>query len=257
MNEGTTTVVTLSGGLDSTTLLYYLREQGQNVVALSVDYGQRHRIELQYSARIASRLGVKHEVADLSQVSRLLAGSSQTDLSINVPHGHYAAESMKLTVVPNRNMIILAIAAGWAISLRADSVSYAAHAGDHAIYPDCREEFAEALAGAIGLADWHSVTLERPFVQMTKAEIVCLGAQLGVPFHETWSCYEGADVHCGACGTCIERREAFLLSGVSDSTPYSPSAPVLTRDRSGGAGIRGSHQVAGKQAIQGIDTFGS
>jgi 7-cyano-7-deazaguanine synthase len=127
-----------------------------------------------------------------------------------------------LTVVPNRNMLLLATAAAWAISLKYDSVAYAAHAGDHAIYPDCREEFVEALAKAVKLADWHEVDLERPFVKMTKAEIVKLGAEIGATdiMARSYSCYEGAATHCGLCGTCTERKEAFQVAGVIDPTKY-------------------------------------
>ena len=127
------------------------------------DYGQRHRVELECAAKIIAPLGIRHETADLRSISNLLGGSSQTDDSVEVPLGHYEAENMKQTVVPNRNMILLSLAAAWAIGEKADSVAYAAHAGDHAIYPDCRSEFAEALGGAIALADWHEVKLLRPF----------------------------------------------------------------------------------------------
>ncbi|MCB1120019.1 MAG: 7-cyano-7-deazaguanine synthase, partial [Verrucomicrobiae bacterium] len=144
-----------------------------------------------------------------------------------VPHGHYEEENMKSTVVPNRNMILLSVATGWAVSLKADCVSYAAHAGDHAIYPDCREEFADALDKTMRLADWQEIYLNRPFVSWTKADIVRRGAELNVPFEKTWSCYEGGDQHCGRCGTCIERREAFHLAGVADPTEYSEAAPTL------------------------------
>ena len=132
---------------------------------------------------------------------------------------------MKTTVVPNRNMILLAVAAARAIALKADTLAYAAHGGDHAIYPDCRPEFADAMDHAIGLADWHKVRLERPMVTWTKSDIVRRGAELGVPMHLTWSCYKGGDTHCGRCGTCIERREAFYLAGVTDPTTYAPDAP--------------------------------
>ncbi len=215
------TVLTFSGGLDSTVLLYRLLAEGGKVAALSVDYGQRHRVELDHAGRIAAAAGVQHEVADVSAVTRFLGGSSQTDSKVEVPLGHYTAESMKQTVVPNRNMIMLAVAAGWAVSLKADRVAYAAHAGDHAIYPDCRPEFAAALGEAIRLADWHSVELVFPFVEMSKADIVRLGAELGVPFEQTWSCYQGGEFHCGDCGTCVERREAFKLAGIADPTAYA------------------------------------
>jgi 7-cyano-7-deazaguanine synthase len=214
------TVLTLSGGMDSAVLLYQLKQQGYEVYALSVDYGQRHRRELDAAARLCEITDTPHEVADLSGLSRLMSGSALTDDSVAVPDGHYAAQSMKVTVVPNRNMLLLATAAAWAISLKADCVSYAAHAGDHTIYPDCRPEFADRLGEAIELADWHPVRLLRPFIAMTKAEIASLGATLGVPFAQTWSCYKGLPRHCGTCGTCTERKEAFADAGLTDPTDY-------------------------------------
>lgn len=214
------TVLILSGGMDSATMLYWLRYVGKKVDCLGVDYGQKHGRELSYAEALCGKVGVSFRVADLRALRPILAGSSQTDDSVPVPEGHYAEESMKLTVVPNRNMIMLAVAAGYAISLKADSVAYAAHAGDHAIYPDCRPEFADALGKALALCDWSQVRLDRPFLGMTKSQIVEIGAKLGVPFQDTWSCYNGRDLHCGKCGTCTERREAFQLARVADPTLY-------------------------------------
>lgn len=211
------TLLIYSGGMDSTVLLYKLRAEGKEVACMGVDYGQRHEKELDHAAAICNVLGVPFSVADLRGLRKLLGGSSQTDDTVPVPEGHYEEESMKATVVPNRNMIMLAVAAGHAMSIGADTVAYAAHAGDHAIYPDCRPEFAEALAAVIYLADWRKVELARPFVQMTKMGIANLGYDLKVPFEETWSCYKGGDVHCGKCGTCVERREAL---GPKDPTKY-------------------------------------
>ncbi len=216
-----------SGGLDSTVLLHHLVAQGRHVRTLSIDYGQRHAKELDCAAGLARRLGIEHRVADLRAITPLLAGSSLTSAEIAVPEGHYAEDSMKATVVPNRNMLLLALATAWAVSLKADAVAYAAHSGDHTIYPDCRPEFAEAMARAIGLADWHRVELIRPFVDWTKADIVRRGAALGVPFADTWSCYVGGELHCGRCGTCIERREAFHLAEVADPTRYADDAPTV------------------------------
>jgi len=213
--------------MDSTVLLYQLLQAGDEVKALSINYGQRHSRELEAARALCTELGVEHRVADLSGLSDLLAGSALTSSDIEVPEGHYAEDNMKATVVPNRNMILLSVAAGWAISSKYDRIAYAAHSGDHAIYPDCRNEFAEALDGAIRLADWHEVSLYRPFVDMTKADIVSLGAKLGVPFEKTWSCYKGQDLHCGRCGTCVERREAFYLAGVEDPTTYAEDAPTV------------------------------
>ncbi|CAB4130592.1 queuosine biosynthesis protein QueC [uncultured Caudovirales phage] len=215
------TVLIFSGGLDSTVLLAHLLDAKHEVIALSIDYGQKHRCEIVQAKKIVTRYGVEHFTADLSLLRPLLIGSSQTDNSVPVPHGHYAEHSMKATVVPNRNMLMLSVAGAWAISKKADHIAYGAHSGDHAIYPDCRSEFAQAMDHAFKLADWHSVELIRPFVDWTKADIVTRGAELGVPFAETWSCYEGdGHHHCGKCGTCVERREAFQLAGVQDPTAY-------------------------------------
>jgi 7-cyano-7-deazaguanine synthase len=212
-----------SGGLDSTVLLYDLLSKGITVQALGVHYGQRHARELKAAAAICKGAGVRHEIADLRGIRGLLAGSSLTSRDIEVPEGHYAEGNMKATVVPNRNMILIATAAAWAISCGFDAVAYAAHAGDHAIYPDCREEFARALDKAVRLADWRPVRVLRPFVRLSKADIVKRGARLGVPFSKTWSCYKGGARHCGRCGTCVERREAFAAAKVADPTEYEPA----------------------------------
>src|SRR5687767_1696679 len=139
------TVAIFSGGLDSTVLLYDLVAAGDQVLALSIDYGQRHRKELDHARAIAAGLGLEHRIADLRGITPLLGGSSQTSDHVPVPYGHYAEETMKLTVVPNRNMIMLAVAGGWAIAEKADRLAYGAHSGDHTIYPDCRPEFAAAM----------------------------------------------------------------------------------------------------------------
>ena len=142
-------LVVHSGGMDSTVLLYQLLQAGDEVKALSINYGQRHSRELEAASALCAELGVEHRVADLSGLSELLAGSALTSSEIEVPEGHYAEDNMKATVVPNRNMILLSVAAGWAISSKYNRIAYAAHSEDHAIYPDCRNEFAEALDGAI------------------------------------------------------------------------------------------------------------
>lgn len=224
-------VIIYSGGLDSTVLLYHLRAAGDHPHALSIDYGQRHRCELAAAARICEGCGVPHSTADLSSIQPLLAESSLTSPEIEVAEGHYTEATMKSTVVPNRNMIFLALATGHALSIGASRVAYAAHSGDHAIYPDCRNEFADAMAAAMALADWNTVELMRPFVDWTKAGIVRRGAELGVPFVQTWSCYKGGDLHCGRCGTCIERREAFALADVDDPTAYADDAPTVDQLR--------------------------
>lgn len=218
----TRSVVLLSGGLDSTVLLYHLKSLSVEPIALSVNYGQRHARELEAAASIARMIGAPHTIADLSSISPLLGGSALTSDTIPVPLGHYEDETMKQTVVPNRNMIFLALATAFAISSKCDSVAYAAHSGDHAIYPDCRKDFADAMEAAVSLCDWTPICLMRPFVNMTKADVVRKGHDLDVPFRETWSCYQGHTIHCGECGTCVERREAFVLAGVPDPTCYAP-----------------------------------
>jgi 7-cyano-7-deazaguanine synthase len=220
----TKTILLFSGGLDSTVLLYHLLHKGNNVKALSIHYGQRHEKELLSARHIAEGLGVEHRVIDLSAVRPLLYGSSQTSDDIGVPEGHYAEESMKVTVVPNRNMMMLSVAVAWAISEKADIVAYAAHSGDHAIYPDCRKDFVRSMRTAVALCDWHTVTILTPFIEFTKDEIVAEGMLLNVPFEDTWSCYKGGDVACGRCGTCVERLEAFAVVGIADPLPYEDSA---------------------------------
>ncbi|MFJ1707153.1 7-cyano-7-deazaguanine synthase QueC [Kitasatospora sp. NPDC088346] len=218
-------VVIASGGLDSTTVAYWLADRGSRLSLLSFDYGQRHRKELDFARRIAGHLGAHHEVVDLSGLGRLLSGSALTDPGIRVPDGHYTAESMRSTVVPNRNAIMLDIAVGMAVVLGADAVAFGAHAGDHAIYPDCRSSFFDlfaetAKAGNQGfLADGFEVLA--PFIDLAKADIVEIGRQVQVPFQDTWSCYKGGELHCGTCGTCTERIEAFSLAGVEDPTEYA------------------------------------
>lgn len=221
------TLLILSGGMDSTVLLHHLLALGHDVRALGINYGQRHAKELSTAYVQCRKANVPFDVAPFGGLGKLLPGSSLTDDRVDVPEGHYEQESMKATVVPNRNMIMLSIAIGVAVAHKYESVAYAAHAGDHAIYPDCREEFASIMAGAARIANWHSVELIRPFISYTKAHIVKRGAELGVDFTETWSCYKGASLHCGRCGTCIERREAFYLAGVPDPTRYAEDAPTV------------------------------
>ena len=213
-------VVLFSGGLDSTVLASYLISKGAEVRLLSIDYGQRHAKELAHGETLAKELNLPRKTLSLPGLGDLLKGSSLTDDSVELPEGHYAEESMKATVVPNRNMILLALAGGYALSSGFDTIAYAAHAGDHFIYPDCRPEFAEAMEKALGLADWKDLNLYRPFVDMTKADLVKLGAELKAPLERTWSCYAGRERHCGKCGTCVERKEAFELAKVPDPTKY-------------------------------------
>lgn len=212
------TVVLLSGGLDSAVLLAHLLDAGHACRAVSVAYGQRHAREVDAAAAVAVRYGVPHEVTALPP--SLMAGSALTG-GEPVPRGHYADPVMRATVVPNRNMLLLAVAGAVAVREGCGAVAYAAHAGDHPVYPDCRPEFTEAARELLGLCDYRPLDLLTPFVLWDKAGVVRRGAELGVPFGLTWSCYEGAEWHCGRCGACVERREAFSLTGVPDPTRYA------------------------------------
>lgn len=217
-------VTLLSGGLDSTTCLSLLLGHygHRQVLALSFDYGQRHRAsELAAANRVARHYQVTHHIVNLSELTTLLGSSALTNPQIAVPDGHYAEESMKITVVPNRNAIMLSIAFGIGKAAGAKVVYAGMHAGDHAIYPDCRPDFVNAFSNAMALAVEGTPYLVVPFLHMTKAEIVKHGAERGVPYKYTYSCYKGALLHCGKCGTCVERKEAFELAGVPDPTIYA------------------------------------
>lgn len=218
-------VLILSGGLDSTVLGYRLRARGSRLTMLSFDYGQRHRRELEYARRTAVKLTGNHRVIDLSAISGLLAGSSLTDAAVDVPDGHYTDLSMRITVVPNRNAIMLDVAVAQAVAVKAGAVAFGAHAGDHPIYPDCRPVFLNAYRRMVLLANEGFLapqfTVLAPFIGLSKADVVIIGVDLGVPFADTWSCYKGGEMHCGKCGTCVERREAFQVAGVTDPTEYA------------------------------------
>lgn len=209
-------VLILSGGLDSTTLLYKMLSEGYDVRALTFNYGQRHSKEIDCARNISEKLKVPHEVVDLGCITGLLGNSALLGKS-EVPRCHYTEDAARQTIVPNRNMIMLSVAAGYAEAQEIPLVFYAAHRNDSTIYPDCRKEFVEALKPAITLATaWHPVELRAPFIDMTKAEIVKLGLELKVPYEMTWSCYKGESMPCEECPTCIERMEAFALNGAKD-----------------------------------------
>lgn len=210
------TVLVYSGGMDSTTLLYDLFYQGDDLSCIIFDYKQKHKVELEYAVKNCVAKAIPYEIVDISGVGAILKGSSQTDESIPVPEGNYDHPSMKLTVVPNRNMILLAIAAAYGISIKADRIAYGAHAGDHCIYPDCRPEFVHAMASAFKLCDWSSLDLYAPYLNLTKGDICKIGAALNVPYEMTWTCYNGSVTPCGKCGSCTERAEAFEFAGIPD-----------------------------------------
>lgn len=217
-------VLITSGGMDSTVLAYFYKRQGFDLHLVGFDYGQRHVKELGMMLETAKRLDAKATIVPMSFMANLLHGSSLTSPDVEVPDGHYAEESMRITVVPNRNMVMLSIAGGIAVADNANLVATGVHAGDHYIYPDCRPEFISATNAALILGnEGHSHSdfrLEAPFVDMTKAEIAALGNSLEVNWLETWSCYKGGEIHCGTCGTCYERQEAFHDAEVNDPTVY-------------------------------------
>jgi len=219
-------VVLVSGGMDSVAALYEAHERHDAVGVLSFDYGSKHNHrEIPLAAWHCRKLGIPHREIRLDFVGQLF----KSDLLSSggaIPDGHYEEQTMKQTVVPFRNGIMLAIAGGYAESIEASGLVIAAHSGDHAIYPDCREDFMKAMGDAIRLGTYASVEILRPFIHNTKAQIARRGHELGVDFAQTWSCYKGGEVHCGTCGTCVERREAFQLAGLPDPTVYSGTSPL-------------------------------
>lgn len=219
-------VVLCSGGMDSVTALYQARREHEVVAAISFDYGSKHNPrELPFAAEHAAKLGVRHEEVSLRFMDRLF-DSHLLSSGDSIPDGHYEAATMKQTVVPFRNAIMLSVATGFAESIGAEGLVIAAHSGDHAIYPDCREEFMGAIGDAMRLGTYAGIRLLRPFIAMDKGRIAAEGVRLGVDFARTWSCYKGGEIHCGTCGTCVERREAFFQAGLPDPTVYASHAPL-------------------------------
>jgi 7-cyano-7-deazaguanine synthase len=218
------TLLICSGGLDSITLAYKIAKEHELCGLLSFDYGQRHKKELGFAKQCALDLDVPHYISDISGIGKLLSGSALTD-DVDVPDGHYAEETMRITVVPNRNAIMLSIAYGIAAAKGLDAVAAAFHGGDHFIYPDCRPDFVNSFQTMQNQAldGFAKIQLYTPFVHKTKGDIAAEGALLNVPFEKSWSCYKGGDIHCGRCGTCVERQEAFSEAGIDDPTQYADS----------------------------------
>lgn len=212
-------VVIYSGGMDSFTVLHHAVRQGHDVYALSFNYGQRHVRELDAAASVCKQLGIPHKIVDITAINSLLAGSSLTS-DIEIPEGHYAEASMQSTVVPNRNMILLSLAIGYAVSLGAEAVYYGAHSGDHAIYPDCRPEFVEKMNDVSLIANYEPVRIEVPYLRHDKAEILADGLRMNLDYSQTWTCYNGREKACGKCGACVERLEAFAANHVIDPLQY-------------------------------------
>lgn len=212
-------VVIYSGGMDSYTVLNKALRDGYEVYALSFDYGQRHVKELDVAALACKDLDVHHKIVDISAINQIIGGSSLTD-DIDVPEGHYEAENMKSTIVPNRNMILLSLAVGYAVSLKACKVYYGAHSGDHAIYPDCCPEFVKKMDDVCRIANYDEVEIVSPYLKNSKIDILTDGLEMNLDYSQTWTCYNGREKACGKCGACQERLEAFKLNNVIDPISY-------------------------------------
>ena len=215
---GKDSVIIYSGGLDSTTLLY--DEQARVALAVTFDYGSNHAArEIACARHHCQRLGIEHLVIELGFMSRYFSSSLLSGADA-IPSGSYDDLNMKSTVVPFRNGIMLSVACGLAESRGLKRVLIANHGGDHAIYPDCRPEFVAAMDAAMQAGTYDGVQLAAPYTHLTKADLVRRGAQLGIDYSHTYSCYRGGEQHCGTCGTCTERREAFLEANIPDPTQY-------------------------------------
>lgn len=211
-------ILILSGGVDSVTLLY--DESDRIAMALSFDYGSKHNArEIPFARYHCDRLGIRHVVIGLDFMTRYFQ-SSLLKGGDDIPDGHYADENMRSTVVPFRNGIMLSIAVGIAESEGLKYVMMANHGGDHTIYPDCTPEFVAAFDKAAAAGTFVGIGLRSPYTNMTKADIARRGKELGIDYSMTWSCYKGGEHHCGTCGTCVERREAFAAAGIDDTTVY-------------------------------------
>lgn len=220
-----TVCLILSGGLDSGTMLADLINTDHRVLAISFDYDQSHRKELVYARRLVASYErppykgrIEHIIVDLRNISKHL--NSALTGQKEIPDGHYEDENMKVTVVPNRNMVMLSIAASIALSKEIKKIFIGSHSGDHAIYPDCRPKFNEKLAELFKICHFYPLELIPRYQNLSKADIVHLGLAIGVPYHLTWSCYKGGDKQCGTCGTCVERKEAFAKNKIKDPQPY-------------------------------------
>ena len=219
-------IVLCSGGMDSVAALHWAARHHSVAAAVSFDYGSKPNTrEIPFAAEHARALGVPHTIIPLDFIANLFA-SDLLKTGGTVPESHYEDRTMRQTVVPFRNGIMLAAAGGLAESVGAEGLVIAAHSGDHAIYPDCREDFMRAMGDALRLGTYAEVKLLRPFIALTKGQIVTAGAKLGIDFARTWSCYVGGEIHCGKCGTCVERREAFQLAGLPDPTRYAATGAL-------------------------------
>lgn len=212
-------VVIYSGGMDSFTLLNRVIKDGYDVYALTFNYGQKHVKEVEVASTVCKQLNVPHKILDISPINQLMQSSSLVG-SIEVPEGHYQADNMKSTMVPNRNMILLSLAIGYAVDIVASKVYYGAHAGDHAIYPDCRPEFVHAMNDVAKIANYEPISIETPYLNSSKGEILKDGLSMNLTYENTWTCYNGREKACGKCGACVERLEAFADNSATDPVEY-------------------------------------
>jgi 7-cyano-7-deazaguanine synthase len=214
------TLAIVSGGMDSVTMLHDLYKQGHELSVVSFNYGQRHIKELEVAKRNADKLGLQHKIIRMDFLAQLLDNSALTG-DTEVPEGHYAAENMKLTVVPNRNMIMASIAIGLAVNNGQDAIAMGVHSGDHAIYPDCRPEFISALRTTSLIANYEPIDVLAPYLKMDKSSIIARGLEIDtMDYSETWTCYKGLQKACGVCGSCQERLEGFANNNIANPLDY-------------------------------------
>ena len=219
MNKNKKAIIIFSGGLDSTTLLYYLLNKEYELEAISYDYGQKHKKELDCAKEICKDLNIKHNIIDISFIGKHI-NSSLTQDDQEIPEGHYESENMESTVVYHRNLMMMTIANAIGLSRGILDIAYAAHAGDHIIYPDCRPMFADSAEITLKISSDKKINIIRPFINIDKTDILRIGLNLNVPYEKTWSCYKGNKLSCGKCGTCIERLEAFKKCNIKDPIEY-------------------------------------
>ncbi len=213
-------VVVYSGGMDSFTVLHKAINAGHDVLALSFNYGQKHSKELDCAQAVTNEIGIVHKILDIQSIRSMFTTSSLVASDIDVPEGHYEAKNMKSTVVPNRNMILLSLAIGYAVNEQASEVWYGAHSGDHVIYPDCRPEFVNIMDQAAKISNFESVDIIAPYLNSDKIGILKDGLAMGLDYSKTWTCYKGQEKACGKCGSCVERLEAFEANKKPDPLTY-------------------------------------
>jgi len=219
MKKNKKAIIIFSGGMDSTTLLYYLLNKGYELEAISYDYGQKHKKELDCAKQICKDLNIKHDIIDISFIGKHI-NSSLTQDDQEIPEGHYESKNMESTVVHHRNLMMMTIANAIGLSRGITDIAYAAHAGDHIIYPDCTPSFASSAEITLNISSGKQVKIIRPFIDIDKTDILRIGLNLKVPYEKTWSCYKGNKLSCGKCGTCVERLEAFEKCNTKDPIEY-------------------------------------